>query len=148
MLDFLLPYFLWIKAFHIISVITWFAALFYLPRLFVYHAMTSDKVSIDRFKIMECKLYKGIMTPSMIIAVVLGGLLAISNWNGYSQFYWLHIKISLVVLLVIYHFYCGYFLQVFKNDLNKNSDKFYRYFNEFPVLILIAIVILVVVKPG
>jgi putative membrane protein len=147
MLDFLLPYFLWIKAFHIISVITWFAALFYLPRLFVYHAMTSDKVSIDRFKIMERKLYKGIMTPSMIIAVVLGGLLAISNWNGYSQFYWLHIKISLVVLLVVYHFYCGYFLQVFKNDLNKNSDKFYRYFNEFPVLILIAIVILVVVKP-
>jgi putative membrane protein len=147
MLDFLLPYFLWIKAFHIISVITWFAALFYLPRLFVYHAMTSDKISIDRFKIMERKLYKGIMTPSMIIAVVLGGLLAISNWNGYSQFYWLHIKISLVVLLVIYHFYCGYFLQVFKNDLNKNNDKFYRYFNEFPVLILIAIVILVVVKP-
>jgi putative membrane protein len=147
MLDFLLPYFLWIKAFHIISVITWFAALFYLPRLFVYHAMTSDKISIDRFKIMERKLYKGIMTPSMIIAVVLGGLLAISNWNGYSQFYWLHIKISLVVLLVVYHFYCGYFLQVFKNDLNKNSDKFYRYFNEFPVLILIAIVILVVVKP-
>jgi putative membrane protein len=147
MLDFLLPYFLWIKAFHIISVITWFAALFYLPRLFVYHAMTSDKVSIDRFKIMERKLYKGIMTPSMIIAVVLGGLLAISNWNGYSQFYWLHIKISLVVLLVVYHFYCGYFLQVFKNDSNKNSDKFYRYFNEFPVLILIAIVILVAVKP-
>jgi putative membrane protein len=147
MLDFLLPYFLWIKAFHIISVITWFAALFYLPRLFVYHAMTTDKVSIDRFKIMERKLYKGIMTPSMIIAVVLGGLLAISNWNGYSQFYWLHIKISLVVLLVVYHFYCGYFLQVFKNDSNKNSDKFYRYFNEFPVLILIAIVILVVVKP-
>jgi putative membrane protein len=147
MLDFLLPYFLWIKAFHIISVITWFAALFYLPRLFVYHAMTTDKVSIDRFKIMERKLYKGIMTPSMVIAVVLGGLLAISNWNGYSQFYWLHIKISLVVLLVVYHFYCGYFLQVFKNDLNKNSDKFYRYFNEFPVLILIAIVILVVVKP-
>jgi putative membrane protein len=147
MLDFLLPYFLWIKAFHIISVITWFAALFYLPRLFVYHAMTTDKVSIDRFKIMERKLYKGIMTPSMIIAVVLGGLLAIAGWNGYSQFYWLHIKISLVVLLVFYHFYCGYFLQVFKNDLNKNSDKFYRYFNEFPVLILIAIVILVVVKP-
>jgi putative membrane protein len=147
MLDFLLPYFLWIKAFHIISVITWFAALFYLPRLFVYHAMTTDKVSIDRFKIMERKLYKGIMTPSMIIAVVLGSLLAISNWNGYSQFYWLHIKIFLVVLLVFYHFYCGYFLQVFKNDLNKNSDKFYRYFNEFPVLILIAIVILVVVKP-
>jgi putative membrane protein len=148
MLDFLLPYFLWIKAFHIISVITWFAALFYLPRLFVYHAMTSDKVSIDRFKIMERKLYKGIMTPSMIIAVVLGGLLAISNWNGYSQFYWLHIKISLVILLAVYHFYCGYFVQVFKNDLNKNSDKFYRYFNEFPVLILVAIVILVVVKPG
>ena len=138
---------LWIKAFHIITVITWFAALFYLPRLFVYHAMSSDKVSIERFKVMQRKLYNGIMMPSMILVVLLGGYLAIINWQVYNHFYWIYLKISLVAILIIYHFYCGHLIQVFKNDNNKRGDKFYRYFNEFPVLILVAIVILVVVKP-
>lgn len=138
---------LWIKAFHIISIITWFAALFYLPRLFVYHAMSKDKISIERFKVMERKLYRGIMMPSMILAIALGIWMVVDAWEVYKTQYWLHTKLALVVPLVIYHFYCGHLLQIFKQDKNSRSDIFYRWFNEFPVLILIAIVILVVVKP-
>ena len=138
---------LWIKVFHIISVITWFAALFYLPRLFVYHAMSQDKISIERFKVMERKLYRGIMTPSMVLAVVLGTWMVIDGWEVYKMQYWLHVKLALVVPLLAYHFYCGHLLQIFKQDKNTRSDVFYRWFNEFPVLILVVVVILVVVKP-
>ncbi len=138
---------LWIKAFHIITIITWFAAIFYLPRLFVYHAMSKDKTSIERFKIMERKLYRGIMMPSMVLAVVLGTWMVIDAWEIYKSQYWLHAKLALVAPLNGYHFYCGHLLQVFKRDENTRSDVFYRWFNEFPVLILVAIVILVVVKP-
>jgi putative membrane protein len=138
---------LWVKAFHIISVITWFAALFYLPRLFVYHAMSTDKISVERFKIMERKLYKGIMMPSMILVVVLGSWLVIDAWGFYKTQGWLYAKLALIVILIAYHFYCGYLLQVFKRNENSRSDVFYRWFNEFPVLILVAIIILVVVKP-
>lgn len=138
---------LWIKAFHIISVVTWFAALFYLPRLFVYHSMSDDKTSIERFKVMERKLYRGIMTPSMVLAVALGVWMVIDVWAIYQSQYWLHAKLALIVPLVGYHFYCGHLLQVFKRDENTRSNVFYRWFNEFPVLILVAVVILVVVKP-
>ena len=138
---------LWIKAFHIISIITWFAALFYLPRLFVYHAIIKDQIGIERFKVMERKLYRGIMMPSMILAIALGIWMVVDAWEVYKTQYWLHTKLALVVPLVIYHFYCGHLLQIFKQDKNSRSDIFYRWFNEFPVLILIAIVILVVVKP-
>jgi len=139
---------LWVKAFHVISIITWFAALFYLPRLFVYHAMSDDKISIERFKVMERKLYKGIMMPSFIVATILGlWLLSDYAWEAYSTQLWLKIKLLLVALLIIYHFYCGHLVKVFLNDENKKSHIFYRYFNEFPVLILIAVVILVIVKP-
>jgi putative membrane protein len=139
---------LWIKAFHIISIITWFAALFYLPRLFVYHAMSTDKVSIERFKVMQRKLYRGIMMPSFIVASFLGiWMLQNYAWSVYSEQYWLQIKLALVLVLIAYHFYCGYLIKVFKADKNTRSPVFYRWFNEFPVLILVAIVILVVVKP-
>ena len=138
---------LWLKAFHIISVITWFAALFYLPRLFVYHAMSDDSVSIERFKVMERKLYRGIMTPSMIVAVVLGSWMLIDAWDFYKTQYWMHAKLALVLPLIAYHFYCGHLLSVFKKDNNTRSHVFYRWFNEFPVLILIVVVILVVVRP-
>ena len=138
---------LWIKAFHIISVITWFSALFYLPRLFVYHAMSNDKTSIERFKIMERKLYRGIMMPSFVLATVLGTWMIVDNWAYYSTQYWLYAKLALVIPLIVYHFYCGYLLAIFKADKNTRSHVFYRWFNEAPVLILIAIVILVVVKP-
>ncbi len=139
---------LWIKAFHIISVITWFAALFYLPRLFVYHAMSDDKTSIERFKVMERKLYRGIMMPSFVIATILGvWMLQDYAWQAYAGQYWLHVKLALVAMLIAYHFYCGHLVDVFKKDQNTRSHVFYRWFNEFPVLILVAIIILVVVKP-
>ncbi|MBU1689643.1 MAG: protoporphyrinogen oxidase HemJ [Gammaproteobacteria bacterium] len=135
---------LWIKAFHIIAVVTWFAALFYLPRLFVYHAMSEDAVSIARFKVMERKLYRGIMTPSAMLAVTLGLWL----WLGFGfSGGWLHTKLALVTVLLVYHVYCGKLLRDFRDDRNHHSHVFYRWFNEFPVLILVAVVILVVVKP-
>jgi putative membrane protein len=110
--------------------------------------MSDDKVSTDRFKVMERKLYRGIMMPSFVIASVLGiWMLQDYAWSAYSQQYWLHTKLFLVILLVIYHFYCGRLIKVFQEDKNTRSDVFYRWFNEFPVLILIAIIILVVVKP-
>ena len=139
---------LWIKAIHVISVITWFAALFYLPRLFVYHAMADDNVSIERFKIMERKLYKGIMMPSFIITTLMGWLMLQGYaWEVYSGQYWLQLKLLLVGLLIIYHFYCGYLVRVFAEDKNTRSHTFYRWFNEIPVILLISIIILVVVKP-
>jgi len=135
---------LWVKAFHIIAVVTWFAALFYLPRLFVYHAMSDDAASIERFKVMERKLYRGIMTPSAMVAVTLGLWL----WLGFGfSGGWLHAKLALVTVLLIYHGYCGKLLRDFRDDRNRHSHVFYRWFNEFPVLILVAVVILVVVKP-
>ncbi|MEJ5210921.1 MAG: protoporphyrinogen oxidase HemJ [Burkholderiales bacterium] len=135
---------LWVKSFHIIFMVTWFAGLFYLPRLFVYHAMSEDRPSIERFKIMERKLYYGIMTPGGVITVVLGLWL----WLGYGiSGGWLHAKLALVTVLIAYHLWCGRLLAEFRADRNRHSHVWYRWFNEFPVLILIAVVILVVVKP-
>ena len=135
---------LWVKSFHIIFVVAWFAGLFYLPRLFVYHATTSDSLGLERFKVMERKLYYGIMTPSAVLAVALGLWL----WLGYGiTGGWLHAKLVLVLMLIAYHLYCGRLLADFKHDRNRHSHVYYRWFNEIPVLILIAVVILVVVKP-
>ena len=139
-----LRYNMWLKAFHLIFMVTWFAGLFYLPRLFVYHTMSSDVVSIERFKVMERKLYRGIMTPSAMLAVALGLWL----WLGFGfAGGWLHAKLALVTVLLIYHVYCGKLLREFRADRNCHNHVFYRWFNEFPVLILVAVVILVVVKP-
>ncbi|TNC91936.1 protoporphyrinogen oxidase HemJ [Thalassolituus sp.] len=139
--------FLWLKAFHIIAVVTWFAAIFYLPRLFVYHADASDDISRERFKVMERKLYRGIMTPSMVIVIALGAWMLTLNSSFYFSQGWMHAKLTLVALLVIYHFYCGHLLNVFKEDRNTRSHVFYRWFNEVPVFILLGVVILVVVRP-
>ncbi len=134
----------WIKALHIIFMVTWFAGLFYLPRLFVYHSTATDAAGIERFKIMECKLFYGIMTPGAILTLIFGVWL----WLGYGfNGTWLHIKLALVIVLIAYHIYCGKLLMDFKHDRNKHSHTFYRWLNEFPVLILIAVVILAVVKP-
>lgn len=138
---------LWLKAFHIVAVITWFAALFYLPRLFVYHAMAEDQISKDRFKIMERKLYRGIMTPSMIVVIALGIWMLTLNPSYYFSQGWMHAKLTLVTFLVGYHFMCGSLLKKFAQDINDKGHVFYRWFNEVPVLFLIAIVILVVVRP-
>lgn len=139
---------LWIKAFHIIAIVCWFAGLFYLPRLFIYHTLADDKISQERFKVMEKKLYYYIATPAMIVSWVLGlWLLHLYAWEAYRSSGWLHAKLFLVALLTIYHFSMGYFLKQFKADNNQKSTKFYRYYNEVPTLFLFAIVILVVVKP-
>lgn len=135
---------LWIKSLHVIFMVTWFAGLFYLPRLFVYHAMSIDKASIERFKIMERKLFYGIMTPGGVLTVIFG----LWMWLGYGiSGGWMHIKLTLVVVLIAYHLYCGKLLNDFKTDRNMYSHVFYRWFNEFPVLLMIAIIMLVIVKP-
>ena len=136
---------LWIKSFHIIFMVAWFAGLFYLPRLFVYHTMAEDKISIERFKIMERKLYVGIMTPCMILTIGLGTWL----WLGYGfRGGWLRAKLALVLVLIAHHFYLGKLVKDFKHDMNKHGHVFYRWLNEIPALpALIGIVILVVVKP-
>ena len=135
---------LWIKALHIIFMVTWFAGLFYLPRLFVYHAMSNDQLSIERFKVMERKLFYGIMTPGAVLTIVSGVWLWLSY--GFSGG-WLHAKLALVLLLVAYHIYCGKLLADFKHGYNQHGHVYYRWFNEIPVVVLIAVVILVVVKP-
>ena len=139
--------FLWFKAWHVISVICWFAALFYLPRLFVYHAMSEDKVSQDRFVIMERKLYRGIMTPSMIATWALGLWMVYLGWEVYKTQGWLHVKIVLVILLSAYHGACGFYRKKLVTQPQYKSHVFWRWFNEVPVFALIFIVILVIVKP-
>ncbi len=136
-----------VKSLHIIFVVTWFAGLFYLPRLFVYHAMATadDRIGIERFKTMERKLYFGIMTPGAILTIVFGLWL----WLGYGiSGGWLHVKVALVALLVAFHIYLGVLLRRFARDENRHGHVFYRWLNEIPALpLLIAIVFLVVMKP-
>jgi len=128
--------------------VTWFAGLFYLPRLFVYHAMSEDQASIDRFKIMERKLFFGIMTPGAILTIIFGSWTLFANgWEAYAGTLWLHVKLVLIAVLVIYHIYCGKLLLDFKHDRNNHGHIFYRWLNEFPVLVLAAIIILAVVRP-
>lgn len=139
---------LWVKAFHLIFIVTWFSAMFYLPRLYVYHALCEDEAGNARFKIMERKLYRGIMTPSALLTLVFGiWLLSFYSLEQLAAMGWLHAKLTLVVLLFAYHGICGRMLKKFAADNNQRSHKFYRLFNELPVLLLIAVVILAVVKP-
>ena len=138
---------LWVKAFHIIFMVTWFAGLFYLPRLFVYHADAKDDVSNERFKIMERKLYYGIATPGAVITIALGFWLIQQMGTVLLSTFWLQAKLSLVFVLIIYHIYCGKLLNDFKRDNNQHSHVWYRWFNEFPVLILIATILLVELQP-
>ncbi len=135
---------LWVKALHIVFMVTWFAGLFYLPRLFVYHAMADDAISIERFKLMERKLFFGIMTPGAVLTIVFGAWL----WRGYGiSGGWLNAKLALIAVLLAYHGYCGKLLADFRHDCNRHGHVFYRWLNELPVLILFAIVVLAVVKP-
>ena len=135
---------LWIKSLHIVFVVSWFAGLFYLPRLFVYHAGATDGPGNERFKVMERKLYRGIMTPTMVLALVTGAWM----WLGYGiGGGWLHAKLALVGVLVAYHFWLGGRVREFAADANRHSHVFYRWINEVPLVLLFAIVVLVVVKP-
>jgi len=135
---------LWIKALHLIFLVTWFAGLFYLPRLFVYHAMAEDETGKERFKVMERRLYYGIMTPGGVLTVVFGLWL----WLGYGfGGGWMHAKLVLVAVLIAYHLWCGRLLDDFRHGRNTRSHVWYRWFNEVPTVILIVVVILTVVKP-
>lgn len=139
---------MWLKALHLIFMVTWFAGLFYLPRLFVYHAMSEDEISKERFKIMERKLFFGIMTPGMIVTFIFGiWMLADYAWVLYGKMGWLHLKLTLLAMLVVYHYFCYVWLMDFKYDRNQRSHIFYRWMNEVPVLFLVGIIILAVVKP-
>ena len=137
---------LWVKSFHIIFMVTWFAGLFYLPRLFVYHAMAEDETSLERFKIMERKLFFGIMTPGAILTILFG-IWLLHYLPGFLNTNWMLLKLALVLLLILYHIWCGVLVKHFKDNKNKHDHVWYRWFNEAPVLALIAIVVLAVVKP-
>ncbi|MEK7690125.1 MAG: protoporphyrinogen oxidase HemJ [Bdellovibrionota bacterium] len=138
---------LWVKAFHIISVVAWFAGLFYLPRLFVYHATaTQDPTGDARFKTMERRLYRAIMWPACIATIALGLWLWLGFGIGRGQV-WMHAKLTLGLGLFVYHLFCGRLIHEFAENRNSHSERWYRVFNEVPTLILIATVILVVVKP-
>jgi protoporphyrinogen IX oxidase len=139
---------LWLKAFHVFFMVAWFAGIFYLPRLFVYHAeLGADANTNETFKVMERRLLY-FVTPFAVFTLIFG--VAIIHFYGgawFKQAHWLHAKLLLVTLLYIYHGYCFKLLKDFKNDKNTRSGRFYRIFNEIPVLILLAIIILAVVKP-
>jgi putative membrane protein len=138
---------LWVKAFHLIFMVAWFAGLFYLPRIFVNHAMTENQDTSEHFKIMERKLYRFIM-PWMILTLVFGfWLLYDYAWVAYGHMIWLQVKLLLIALLVLFHFYCGKLVKDFANDENHHSHVWYRWFNELPVLVLFAIILLAVLKP-
>src|SRR5258706_8083892 len=134
---------LWVKALHIIFLVTWFAGLFYLPRLFVYHAMSEDRISLERFKIMERKLFWGIMTPGAVMTIVTGLWIWLGWFRGaYGS--WLHAKLALVALLVGYHLWCWRLLKDFAAERNRKTHVWFRVFNEVPTLVLFAVVLLVV----
>ena len=139
---------LWVKALHVIFMVTWFAGLFYLPRLYVYHSMSDDQASLERFKIMERKLFFGIMTPGMILTFIFGfWMLFDYALESYANSNWLLTKVVLAFILLGYHIHCGKLLFDFKYDRNKHSHVYYRWYNEIPVLFLFAMIILVIVKP-
>ncbi|MEM7541037.1 MAG: protoporphyrinogen oxidase HemJ [Pseudomonadota bacterium] len=140
--------YLWVKAFHIVFMVSWFAGLFYLPRLYVYHAMSEDDIGVTRFKLMERKLYRGIMNPAAILTVASGLTLAwMSGFSALLTANWFVIKVALVGVLIGYHFYLGHLLRCFAQDQNRHGHVFYRWINEAPVVVLIGIIVLVIVKP-
>jgi putative membrane protein len=137
---------LWLKAFHIFFVVSWFAGLFYLPRIFVNHAMAEERAVRERLRLMERKLYK-FVTPIGALAVITGLWLWIGFADQIAIGGWIHVKTALVTVLVVYHLYCGHLVKVFAEDRNTKSHVWFRFFNEVPVLVLLAVVLLVVVKP-
>jgi putative membrane protein len=139
---------MWLKAFHLIFMVTWFAGLFYLPRLFVYHAMTEDQAGNERFKIMERKLF-WFTIPWMLLTLGFGiWMLFDYAWLAFGKMMWLHTKLTLIALLVAYQIYCWKLMKDFANDNNQRSHVWYRWFNEVPVPILVAVVLLAVVGRG
>lgn len=139
---------LWLKSFHLMAMVAWFAGLFYLPRLFVYHAEASDKISRDRFKIMERRLFFGIMTPAAVLTIFFGGwMLYDYAWMAFKHQLWLHMKLAFIAGLLVYHYFCFRWMKSFAQDRNKNTSQYYRWMNEVPTLFLIVIILLAVIRP-
>lgn len=136
---------LWLKAFHVVAMVTWFAGLFYLPRLFVYHADAGDPIGVERFRIMERRLLI-LMTIGGAATIVLGLAMLVAE-PGYLEMKWLHVKLTLVAMLVVYHLLCWKFVRDFAHDRHTHSSRWFRAFNEVPSLLLIGIVVLAIVKP-
>lgn len=137
----------WLKALHLIFMVTWFAGLFYLPRLFVYHAMSGDAATRETLHLMERKLYR-FVTPLMWLTVGFGiGLIGLYGWQWFLTSHWLQVKLLLVAVLMGYHFYCARLIAELHSGRSNHSHVFFRWFNEFPVLLLFAIVFLAVLKP-
>ena len=139
---------LWVKALHIVFVVCWFAGLFYLPRLFVYHSMSDDKISLARFEIMERKLFWAIMTPSALGTIILGIWLLFANWSYFMAWWWMHLKLAFVALLIVQHACCWWYMIKLREEPRYKGHIFFRVFNELPVILLVAIVVLIVVKPS
>lgn len=137
-----------IKAFHIIAIVAWFAGLFYLPRLFVYHSQTQGRETLELLMIMERRLFMYIMWPAAILTTLLGFWLLSFQWAYYMHQPWMHIKLTLVLVLWAYHFLCGHNLRQLKTQPKYHTTRYYRFFNEIPTLLLIGIVLMVVVRPG
>lgn len=140
--------FLTVKAFHLVAMVAWFAAMFYLPRLFVYHCSASTTEAKTMLATMERKLYRGIMTPAALVTLGLGAWLTILNWSAYADAIWFWIKLACVLALFAFHGMCGGMVRKFQTDSNTRSEGFYRLFNEIPLVFLVAIVLLAVFKPS
>ncbi len=139
---------LWVRAFHLIFMVTWFSGIFYLPRLFVYHALSTDRISQERFQIMERKLSYGIILPSSILTLILGvWMLQAYAWALYKHCGWLHLKLLLIVGLIAFQCYCEYCRRQFAQNRNRHSHIFYRWINEIPVIFLVGIILAAVLKP-
>ncbi len=138
---------LWLKSFHIIFLVSWYAGLFYLPRLYVHHAMSEDSATRERLQTMERKLF-WFITPWAVLTVALGfALIGYYSWDAFLQMHWLHVKIALVLVLIGFHIWCAKLMLDFRGDDNPHSHVWFRWFNEFPLLILVAVVLLAVLKP-
>lgn len=137
----------WIKAAHLIAMVCWFAGLFYLPRLFVYHRAATDTVSRERFALMESRLYRIIMNPAMIATLAFGIWALVETWQAYGTAAWLWVKVMLVVLLIGHHHYCLRIMRNLAAGKPAPGDRFLRLFNEFPTAVLIIVTVLAVVKP-
>jgi putative membrane protein len=136
-----------VLALHLIFMVAWFAGLFYLPRLFVYHSEATDPISLERFKVMERRLFYGIMMPALILTAVFGYWTMSYRWDYYSHQNWMHVKLASVLILWAYQAMCWWMMIQFKHGKNRFSTKFYRFFNEVPTVFLILIIFMVVLKP-
>ena len=141
---------LWLESLHLIFMVTWFAGLFYLPRLFVYHSLVdiqSDQIGNERFQTMERKLFRWIMTPGAVLTLTFGAWMMLANWDFYIRQSWMTAKLALVLALLAYHVWCSRLVARFAQNSNCHGDTWYRWFNEIPTVLLIAVVLLAVVKP-